>query len=244
MKLKRVLNNPNSYFFALKKLITNQFRSIFYSGNEVCCESCGWSGKQFFSGRCPNCNSLPRTRLIPFSLRFFDLLRENDSVLHIAPNISEYNFIKSKVSNNIKYDRLNIKKFNHINLVEDLTQTSIESNTYDLAIAWHVFEHIVEDVKAIAEVYRILKPNGNFLLSVPIYPKGNEITFEDSNIPYKDYKKHHGHEDHCRSCGLDYYKRFENAGFKTKTLMVKDLDKDLISNYGLSENHVVWCFTK
>lgn len=244
MDLRRILKNPRSYILAFKRSLLNSYRSKFFKGKHVKCNLCGWNGKRFFSRRCPKCNSLPRIRLIPYSLEYFRLLKDDKKILHIAPNINEFNFIQSKIASGIQYDRLNIRKFDHINLVQNLTNTTIETNTYDLSIAWHVFEHIKEDEKAIKEVYRILKPGGKFLLSVPIYPKYNETTYEDSSIPYELYKHHHGHEDHCRSCGLDYYKRFEQVGFKTKTLVVDQLDQLQIDKFGLSLGHVVWCFIK
>jgi len=244
MNLIKVIKNPMGYYLALQSVVTNFFRANFHKGKNVHCEICNWKGTRFFSGKCPKCNSLTRTRLIPFSISFFNLFKDDIKLLHIAPNVNEYNFIKSIITKNSQYDRLNITKADHINLLQDLTNTTIESNTYDLAISWHVFEHIVEDVKAISEVYRILKPNGNFLLSVPIYPANNKVTYEDSNILYQDYKEIHGHEDHCRSCGLDYYKRFEAVGFTTKTLQIENLNAEQINTYGLSKNHVVWCFSK
>ena len=82
------------------------------------------------------------------------------------------------------------------------------------------------------------------MISVPIYPAGNLKTYEDTKIAYNDYEKIHGHYDHCRSCGLDYYKRFETIGFKTKTLLVNAIDQDKIDYFGLKTDHVVWCFTK
>lgn len=244
MKLIRIVKKPRVYFNKAYVKMRQLYRAIAYKGNNVICEICGWKGKTFFDQKCPKCNSLPRTRLVPFSLQYFNLHNDNPKILHIAPNINEFNYIKSKITPILNYDRLNIREVPHINLVQDLTKTDLEDNLYDVVLAWHVLEHILEDKKAINEAYRILKPNGSFLISVPIYPIGNKITYEDSKIPYSDYERVHGHYDHCRSCGLDYYKRFEKYGFKTKTLAVKNLNQDKIDNFGLRPDHVVWCFTK
>jgi len=244
MNLIKALKNPQVYFLIAKNKTTNFFRRAFYKGNQVICEICNWNGKKFFDGKCPNCNSLPRTRLIPFSIRYFSLKNINPKILHIAPNKNEYHFIKNNITELSSYDRLNIRPVKHINIIQDLTATNLESNIYDLAIAWHVLEHIPEDIKAITEVYRLLKTNGKFLISVPIHPKGNLETYEDQSIEYKDFEKTHGHYDHCRSCGLDYYKRFETIGFKTQTLCIKNSGLNKINLFGLSGDHVVWCFTK
>ena len=244
MYFKKYFKNPKPYFYIALNRATNFYRTIFYRGDKVLCEICNWKGKLFFDRKCPKCNSLPRTRLIPFTLGYFESIKPHDKILHIAPNIHEYNFMRQRFSELSIYDRLNIRPVAHINIVQDLTNTNLESNIYDLAIAWHVLEHIPEDIKAIKEVYRLLKPGGRFLISVPIYPNGNLKTYEDSKIAYKDYGKIHGHYDHCRSCGLDYYERFETYGFKTNTLFVNSLDENKKKYFGLRTDHVVWCFVK
>ena len=225
------------------KKVQRLYRTYIFKGNEVHCKLCGWQGQMFFKGKCPKCNSLPRTRLIPYAFTYFKLISQKHKVLHVAPNVNEYKFIKRHCDSD-KFDRLNIRKVAHVNIVQDLTQTTLKDNTYNLVIAWHVLEHIPEDVKAIAEVYRMLRPGGKFLVSVPIYPLENPKTYEDANIPYSDFEKVHGHDDHCRSCGLDYYKRFEKIGFVTDTLRVKDISESEVLKYGLSKAHLVWCFSK
>ena len=242
MDFQRLLKNPKPYAIAALELTKRKLRTHLSRGSAVHCEICLWNGAQFFNGNCPKCNSLPRTRLIPFSLRHFGLIRRNQKILHIAPNLNEYNYVKNTFKNIQVYDRLNIREVPHINLVQDITKTDIPDNSYDLVIVWHVLEHIVEDRKAASEIYRILKPKGNLLMSVPIYPAGNLITYEDPAIKYEDYEKVHGHDDHCRSCGMDYYKRFESVGFSTQVL--KEYTAEGLKRYGLSQNHVVWCFSK
>ncbi|WP_223549265.1 MULTISPECIES: bifunctional 2-polyprenyl-6-hydroxyphenol methylase/3-demethylubiquinol 3-O-methyltransferase UbiG [Aestuariivivens] len=244
MNYRKLISNPKPYLQKLLSKIINGLRVCFYKGNVVVCEICGWQGQHFFKGKCPKCNSLPRTRLVPFALKYFGLLSEAKKILHVAPNLNEYHCLKSLISKEAQYDRLNNRAVKHINIVEDLTKLTLPNDHYDLVIAWHVLEHIPNDLKAISNVYSILKSGGRFLVSVPIYPIDNETTFEDETLPYYDYEKIHGHDDHCRSCGLDYFKRFEAIGFKTKTLKVKDLKLDLINTYGLSNHHLVWCFTK
>ncbi|REE24468.1 methyltransferase family protein [Winogradskyella pacifica] len=244
MNIRSLIKNPNNYIQKLKCRITRFVRVYKYSGDTVTCENCLWLGQFFFNGECPKCKSLPRTRLIPFSIDYFKLKSKNLSILHVAPNLTEYNGVQFKLEQVKQYDRLDIKPIKHVNLIEDLSNLTLNDESYDLAIIWHVFEHIEEDLKAISEVYRVLRPGGKLLMSVPIYPNGNLKTFEDKAILYKDYGHTHGHYDHCRSCGLDYYKRFESFGFSTETLNVNALNDDLILKYGLSKGHTVWCFTK
>lgn len=229
----------------IKKLISQflVFRKTYiFKGDDVHCEICDFKSKSFFNLRCVKCNSLPRTRLIPFSIRFFGITKI-DKLLHIAPNVQEYNYILKKVKFS-QYDRLNIVPYEHVNIVDDITKSQIKDKTYSLIIIWHVLEHIPDDKKAISEMYRILEPNGNLLVSVPIYPKFNPTTFEDQNVKKSDYESVYGHPDHCRGCGLDYFKRFEEVGFSTTELHTCNLEQDIIKKFGLSNSHTVWLFKK
>ena len=224
----------------LKKIVN--IRHLVHSGKEVNCLVCDFKANSFKNGRCYKCDSLPRIRLIPFSINHFRL-GNNERLLHVAPNIQEYNFIKRQYKFKV-YDRLNINASKHINIVQDLTKTTLVDNQYDLIIIWHVLEHIPNDFDAIKEMYRVLKPDGKLLVSVPIFPHGNEKTYEPKELERSQYNTVHGHPDHCRSCGLDYYLRFEDVGFKTQTLHSKDIDENTKRQLGLSNSHTVWLFTK
>ncbi|WMI69858.1 class I SAM-dependent methyltransferase [Mangrovimonas sp. YM274] len=244
MKLVNFVNNPRAYVDKAKDFLVNKGRVIMHAGDNVKCDICNWKGTQFFKGKCPKCRSLQRTRLMPFALEYFNLLQNPKRVLHIAPNLNENTYMAKNLQEGSTYDRLNIRPVKHINIVQDITRTNLPSENYDLVVAWHVLEHIVQDVQAIEEVYRLLKPGGHFLVSVPIFPLKSLHTFENSEIPYKDFEKVHGHYDHCRSCGLDYYLRFEKVGFNTQELKVQNLPPSDTEKFGLFEDHVVWCFQK
>lgn len=244
MDIIKFFKNPKPYFKQGYKWIKNSFRQYFYKGENVYCEICEWRGKRFFNDKCPNCESLPRTRLVPYAIRHFNLKAESLKILHIAPNKNEYRYIKENFSHTLCYDRLDIKQRKHTNIKRNIIDTGVDRNFYDLVIIWHVLEHVKDDIKAISEMYRVLKTQGKLLVSVPIYPLNNATTHEDSNIEHGDYYKFYGHHDHCRGCGLDYYERFEAIGFSTQTLKVNTLNSIDIVRFGLRSDHVVWCFTK
>ena len=236
----------NNYVRAATTLALNNYRSIVYQGDQVDCGICGWKGEHFFEhAKCPRCRSMARTRLIPFALNYFDINLWGRSVFHVAPNHPEFTFISRKV-NPLVYDRLDIDaSIKYINMVGDLTDLKIADESYDFAILWHVMEHIPEDVDALKSIYRILKPAGRVLLSVPIHPIDNPVTFEDPSIPRSAFERIHGHPDHCRSCGLDYWNRLSKAGFSVKTLNVgADVDRQTIDRLGFYEKHVCWLGSK
>jgi ubiquinone/menaquinone biosynthesis C-methylase UbiE len=77
-----------------------------------------------------------------------------------------------------------------------------------------VLEHIIDDRKAIEELFRVMKPEGVALILLPIF-HDLERTFEDPTITNrKTRKKVFGQEDHVRKCGPDYWDRITEAGFQ------------------------------
>src|SRR5690606_5304530 len=99
MDFQKLLKNPKPYAIAVLELTKRKLRIHLSRGSAVHCGICLWNGDQFFNGKCPKCNSLPRTRLIPFSLKHFGLIRGNQNILHIAPNLNEYNYVKDTFKN-------------------------------------------------------------------------------------------------------------------------------------------------
>jgi ubiquinone/menaquinone biosynthesis C-methylase UbiE len=73
-----------------------------------------------------------------------------------------------------------------------------ENATYDIVFASHVLEHIKDDIRAIGEIRRVIKPGGLAVLPVPIIS------------PYTiEYPTPNPHEfGHVRAAGLDYFDRY------------------------------------
>jgi SAM-dependent methyltransferase len=54
-------------------------------------------------------------------------------------------------------------------LNQDVQQTSFSDSSLDLITSNQVFEHVPEDKKGYAECFRILRPGGALLFTVPLY---------------------------------------------------------------------------
>lgn len=208
-------------------------------GSGAECQLCSWNGRRFATGgRCPVCRSLPRNRLIPYSLNHFEVDLRDSVVLHIAANPGERTFVERQGPRlHVRADVRPAKKFN---LVADLTNLGIASQSVDLAIAWHVLEHIPADRAAVDEVARVLRPGGSFLMSVPIWPMGNPVTREDPSVRPEDREAEFGHPDHVRCCGLDYGERLKDSGLSVTELSVRNVDTNELERYGLHAGHMVW----
>ena len=128
------------------------------------------------SALCPGTLSLERHRLLWLYLeRKTTLLKNKLKVLHIAPE-------------QVFYSRF--KRFNHwdytttdlysplADVKADICDLPFKDATFDLILCNHVLEHIPYDLKAMEELYRVLKKGGTLIAQVPMEAE-RSTTFED-----------------------------------------------------------------
>lgn len=189
---------------------------------------------------CPNCLSLERHRLIWVYLKertqFFTLPIK---FLHIAPEIC---FIKrfEKLSN-IEYITGDIES-PLAKVKMDIMNIPFDENTFDAVMCNHVLEHIEEDINAMKEVYRVLKPGGWAILQVPFMGKDLETTFEDPTIRTSSEREQvYGQDDHVRIYGKDYGQRLKKAGFEViEDDFVRKMSPELVRKYALAPEEIIY----
>ena len=88
-----------------------------------------------------------------------------------------------------------------------------EDNTFNAVLCNHVLEHVADDIKAMSEIKRVLKPGGWAILQVPFFSPVPDATFEDNSITNKrEREKIFGQDDHVRKYGHDYASRINASG--------------------------------
>jgi len=237
------------FLVPLIKLFTSNvppfFLSAIYSGNAVKCLCCGWAGKKFLiSGdserKCPNCGAIERDRLMYLFLQSrYDFFHRKLKILDIGPSI----FIQDHLSSFKSFDYISIDLYNRLMIVQmDVTKMTFPDTNFDIILCSNVLEHIKNDVKAISEIYRVLKPGGFALILVPI---GGEKTFEDSTIPPEKYAEYYGCAHHVRLYGLDIKEKLTLLGFKVKIeYFGNNLSQNFIEKYGLNKNEIFFIALK
>ena len=177
------------------------FKTIHIGKEKFTCPLCDYYGpfedykdEIFFIRHqdCPKCRSAYRHRLQHLVLNqlseVFDF--SNMSILHCAPEAMQSKHLRGLFKEYITTD-LNRKD---VNFKADLIGLPIKDQKFDVVFASHVLEHIKEDYKAIAEIRRVLKPNGFAILPVPIvgyetveYSEPNSYEFGHVRSPAPDY---------------------------------------------------------
>ena len=196
---------------------------------------------QRLNALCPVCNSLERHRLafIYFSKHSEIFLPPMKRMLHVAPEECLSDAFKE--SQILHYISADLAPFAMLEI--DLTDIYFPAETFDVVYASHVFEHIVDDRKAMKETFRILKKGGWAILQVPI---GAKDTFEDPTIvDPEDRERIYGQSDHVRIYGSDYYDRLRDAGFVVERRILP-IQRDLIATrrFGLSPDEELTLCTK
>jgi SAM-dependent methyltransferase len=218
---------------------------LFYAGKKVECPICGSNYKSFLPyGRinprpnalCPSCLSLERHRLIWLYLKektvfFSQKLR----VLHIAPEpcfIKRFEKIHGEgyITADIESPLAKVKM--------DIHQMPFAENAFDMVLCNHVLEHVADDIKAMSEIRRVLKPGGWSILQVPFFSPVPEVTFEDSSITDpRERERTFGQNDHVRKYGKDYPQRIQSSGLKA---VPDDFARLQPEKYGIQKGEIIY----
>jgi ubiquinone/menaquinone biosynthesis C-methylase UbiE len=144
---------------------------------------------------------------------------------------------------NIDYLGVDCKERLNIQTYLDVSALSFKANTFDCLICIHVMEEVKEDLKAFQEIYRVLKPGGWALITVPI--NLNQQTYEDWSITDpREREQAFGEKAHVRIYGYDLVSRLQNTGFSVNLDKAEDIPREKRERYGLNESENVLFCTK
>jgi SAM-dependent methyltransferase len=204
-------------------------RRLVHLGLKRYCPACGSHTRRFGSygspprpdAKCLVCQSSERERAQVLLLRrkIWPLLgvKTPVRVLHVAPEAGIARVLRgfpaaTYVSGDIETGRAMT--------AIDLTKLSFSDDSLDFIFVSHVLEHIGDDARAIAELYRVLAPSGVAFVEVPVL---RATTYEDGSVTDPaERRKEFGQEDHVRICGLDYVERLQKPGFTVAPLWIDE----------------------
>jgi SAM-dependent methyltransferase len=239
--LKSVIKN----IIPKETLIKNEdhFRNLLkplYRGTNNACTICGTKLKNFVqlqNGQliCPVCGSLPRTRRL-YMLLQKEFLKPDMSFLDFSPSRMLYK--KWKNRKDISYFPTDFENEFLSDYHYDITNIQAEEEKFDLTVCYHILEHIIDDRKAISELYRVLKKGGKALIQTPF--KEGEIYEDYSVVSAAERLEHFGQEDHVRIYSVEGLEnRLKEAGFKVE---VRNLDEN--KYYGFFQDEKVLICSK
>ena len=188
----------------------------------------------------PSTLSLERHRLLWLYLRNetdFFTSKTKKKVLHFAPEQAFSKLFRNQ--KNLDYTTTDL--FSPLADVKaDICNLPFEDNLYDIIFCNHVLEHISDDVKAMQELYRVLKPGGMGIFQIP-QDLSRATTFSDDSITdQKERAKIFGQYDHVRIYGRDYLDKLRSIGF---TVIEEDYTAkilpELVEKYCLAKGEII-----
>ena len=184
---------------------------------------------------CPRCYSADRERAYALWMkRELDPNIKDFKILEIAPSKCLKTFIKNNFPLAIhKTGDLFMEDVDY--KLDIMNMNQIETNSIDFFICSHVLEHVYDDIKAMRELKRILKPTGCGILVVPINLLIEDIDEDPDCTDVAERWRRFGQDDHVRAYSkVGFLKRMEKVGFN-----VKQFDKNYFGNEIMAENGMI-----
>lgn len=170
--------------------------------------------------QCAGCGSLERHRLYALMILREEAFAKTDRVLHFAAEHHLRRLLRPRVAS---YETAEIRAALEPDHLVNIEDTGLPGASFDKVIANHVLEH-VDDRKALAEIFRILRPGGMAFLTTPVI-EGWEQTYENPEVDGAPARQlHFGQADHLRYYGADLRARILAAGFTLREITAEEPD--------------------
>ena len=258
LKLLKQIASKTNNIHALEKEVSylQQAISELYSHRfpMLACNICGRElvypnyhflpyGTPFRFTCCPYCHSLERHRLLRIYLeRYTNFFKYPGlKVLHFAPEKGLYDlFIQPQYG--LDYFPVDIDPTvpGIVNVV-NMESIPYQDSSFDVIIANHVIEHVPDEKRGLAEIRRVLKPDGFAIMNTIVYQELDE-TLENPEYNTEELRlKYYGQKDHVRKYGRDYPEHLKRAGFKVECIdLLSKLDSETIERYHLAEGSALY----
>jgi SAM-dependent methyltransferase len=210
---------------------------------KLTCPCCGWEGHRYLdylemgymarNSACPRCDSHPRHRgLFLWLERDYQISERKGTALIFAPERSLFEVWLSAAD--LTCVRLDIEATRDVDLIADITSLPIDSNVADLIWCHHVLEQVVDDVMALSELRRVLKPiTGQLIISAG---ETRAISTREFGAPNKALSGNR------RAYGADFKERLVAAGFNALP-MSYSLTASERKQFGIDDERFYLCTT-
>ncbi|HEX5704042.1 MAG TPA: class I SAM-dependent methyltransferase [Pyrinomonadaceae bacterium] len=185
----------------------------------VACPCCGWRGRRFNdyiqvghrvnNATCPQCASHSRHRsLFLWASRQFNLAEKSGRALVFAPEKATATLWSEAPC--LSVWRVDLEAGRGVDLLVEIRALPFASDSIDLIWCHHVLEHVENDLAAIRELGRVLRPGtGELIVSVPM---GAGAATEEYGFPDPSLS------GHWRLYGFDFVDRLAEGGLSVSPI--------------------------
>jgi len=201
----------------------------------------------FRAYQCPHCGATDRDRLyaiyLAARLPSTEAQQANFCLLDIAPAAALSSHIRRKYR--IRYRTADLFQKNVDDRVDITSMNCYPDASFDAFICSHVLEHVENDRKALAELWRVLKPGGWGIAMVPISStlKENREILTASTV--NERWKHFGQGDHVRLYSREgFVRQLREAGFMVNQFGSEHFKAEEMTRSGLSNSTMLYVVEK
>ena len=156
-------------------------------------------------------------------------------VLDIAPSKSLANLVRNH--NNVKSYTSADAHMAGVDDVIDIRALPYADNSFDWVFCSHVLEHVDDDIAALSELFRVLRPGGRAVLLTPISLHLADM-IEDGNVtdPAERLRRF-GQSDHIRIYTADALRgRIKSVGFHVETFATSTFGTEACTRFAIPES--------
>lgn len=194
---------------------------------------------------CPHCNASDRDRLYALyvSNRLMNIKSLKISMLDIAPSTPLSKMLKN--SGKIALRTADLMMSGVDDRIDISDMNCYAEGTYDAFICSHVLEHVPDDLKALRELFRVLKFGGWGILMAPIVLSLDQIDEDPLLKDIGERWRRFGQNDHVRMYSKHgLIKRAESVGF-----IVRQYGQDYFATgdfmkHGISDKSILYVVEK
>ncbi len=194
---------------------------------------------------CGHCGSMARNRHLAIILADVFGVKPPYALKKLLKNIADLEIYNAESSGPIHdmLKELPNYTFSEYMLVEgvrseDLQKLSFEGNSFDLVITQDIFEHIRRPADAWREIYRVLKPGGRHIFTLPCskkWPTISRVDVRGEEDVYLEPKIFHGEASGDRlvynNFGNDLISVLDEIGFSTQVFWHNEIDRERFRIY-------------
>lgn len=200
---------------------------------------------------CPFCGASDRDRLHALYIQVYlasDKTNRAIKIIDFAPSAALSRFIRNLIAlsgQNASYRTADINMEGVDDKVDIADMRLYEDNRFDFFICSHVLEHVSDDRKVLSELSRILRPQGQGILMVPIVLGLAEIDEDPSVIDESERWRRFGQYDHVRLYSKDgFIKRVRDAGFLIHQYGKEYFGEKLFAQNGITSQSILYVVEK